>query len=109
HANKILVNYHVTDDAFFNTVPTRDEFKWMYSFLINHQPVKLKVDLVTIIKEKQWYKEKAIFMVKVFLDLKFFYVEENMLNINKAEEKTTLHHSITYQHRLQQSKIEKIL
>ncbi|HLR54534.1 MAG TPA: single-stranded-DNA-specific exonuclease RecJ [Pseudogracilibacillus sp.] len=109
HANKILVNYHVTDDAFFNTVPTRDEFKWMYSFLINHQPVKLKVDLVTIIKEKQWSKEKAIFMVKVFLDLKFFYVEENVLYVNKAAEKTPLHHSITYQHRLQQGKIEKIL
>src|SRR5699024_3510568 len=97
---KILVNYHVTDDAFFNTVPTRDEFKWMYSFLINHQPVKLKVDLVTIIKEKQWSKEKAIFIVKVFLDLKFFYVEANVLYVIKATENRSHLYAITYRQRL---------
>lgn len=109
HTSNILVNYQVTDDAFFHTVPSRDEFKWLYSFLINHQPVQLKVDLVTIIKQKNWSKEKAIFMVKVFLDLKFFYVEENVLYVNKVAEKTSLDHSITYQHRLQQGDIEKIL
>src|SRR5699024_7260417 len=62
HAKKFLVNYLVPDDAFFYTVPACNEFKRMYSFLVNPQALKLKVNLVTIIKETQWATEKAIFM-----------------------------------------------
>src|SRR5699024_10065598 len=60
----IHVSYHVTDDAYLQTVPHREDFKWLYGFLITYQPIQLKVDLVNIMKQKKWSKEKVIFMLK---------------------------------------------
>src|SRR5699024_3625917 len=95
----IHVSYHVMDDAFLQTVPHRNDFKWLYGFLMTYQPVQLKVDLVKIMKQKKWSKEKVIFMLKVFIDLKFIRVEDNIIHVNENVAKTPLDKSVTYQYR----------
>jgi len=101
--------FEATEDAFLQSIPTRDEFKRMYSFLLQQEPVHLKSDLPKIIYQQKWSKEKAIFMLKVFFDLKFIRVENDLVYINQDVEKTALDKSRTYQFQLQQSEIERTL
>src|SRR5690625_1650693 len=105
----IHISYTVTEDAFLQTVPNRTEFKWLYGFIFKHSPIHLKEDIPKIMQMKQWTKEKIIFMLKVFLDLQFIMIENDVIYINKDVQKTELQNSRTYQYRLQQSEIEKTL
>src|SRR5690625_1370379 len=105
----IQLCFEATEDAFLQSIPTRDEFKRMYSFLLQQEPVHLKSDLPKIIYQQKWSKEKAIFMLKVFFDLKFIRVENDLVYINQDVEKTALDKSRTYQFQLQQSEIERTL
>src|SRR5699024_332654 len=75
----IHISYHVEESAFFNRLPTRDEFKWLYGYALQYGPVQLKVDLPNIIQTKKWTKEKVIFMLKVFLDLEFITISNDIL------------------------------
>lgn len=111
HLNPAMVHlsYQATEDAFLHTIPHRDEFKWLYAYLHQYCPIRLKVDLPTIMNMKQWSKEKVVFMLKVFLDLQFIYVEQDEILLNKNVTKTPLNQSTTYQFKLQQGEIEKKL
>src|SRR5699024_2738416 len=83
--------------AFLNRLPTRDEFKWLYGYALQYGPVQLKVDLPNIIQTKKWTKEKVIFMLKVFLDLEFITISNDILYVNREVEKKSLDQSIVYQ------------
>src|SRR5699024_8527740 len=72
--NAIHLCFDVTENAFLQTIPNREEFKWLYGFLHQHEPIHLKSDLPQIIQMKKWSKQKAIFMLKVFFDLKFIII-----------------------------------
>lgn len=105
----IHVSYHITEDAFLQSIPDREDFKWLYGFIKKYEPVQLKVDLPKIMQGKRWSKEKAIFMLKVFIDLKFIRVESNTIYVEEVPGKAPLHTSKTYQQHLEQSEIEKLL
>ncbi len=105
----IHVSYSITDDAYLQSIPTREDFKWMYGYLFKHAPIHLKIDLPTMMQLKRWTKDKTVFILKVFLDLKFIHIEDNVIYINKDVEKTDLSTSKTYQQRLEKGKIEKEL
>ncbi|MBO1003419.1 single-stranded-DNA-specific exonuclease RecJ [Pseudogracilibacillus auburnensis] len=105
----IHVSYGVTEDAYLQTLPTRDDFKWLYGYLVKYSPIHLKVDLPKVVHMKKWTNERVVFILKVFLDLKFITVQDDVIYVNKNSEKTDLHQSRTYQLRLKQSNIEKTL
>lgn len=107
--SSIHVSYGVTEDAFLQAVPSREDFKWVYGFLLKHQPIHLKLDLPKIIRMKRWTKERIIFILKVFFDLEFIRVEKDVITVNTDAEKKQLHESNTYRLRMQQSDIEKTL
>jgi single-stranded-DNA-specific exonuclease len=105
----IHVSYGITEDAFLQHLPNRDDFKWVYGFLMKHEPIRLQVDLAQMMQLKGWTKEKIIFILKVFLDLQFVYVKDDVIYLQPNVTKTPLEQSKTYQSRLMQSDIEKIL
>jgi len=105
----IHVSYHITDSAYLTSIPPREDFKWLYAYLFKNYPIHLNVDLPVIIERKRWTKEKIVFMLKVFLDLKFISIEKNVLYVNRGAEKRELHTAKTYRKRLKRGKIEKTL
>jgi len=105
----IHASYHALNDAYLHYVPSREEFKWVYAYLFQNNPIHLNVDLPTMMQIKRWTKEKLIFILKVFLDLQFITIDDNVLYVNKKAEKKELHTSTTYQKRMEQSNIEKAL
>src|SRR5690625_2537031 len=107
--NSIHISYNVVDSAFFQAMPSREDFKWLYGYAIKHSPIQLKVDLQQITRSKNWSREKVIFMLKVFLDLQFIAINNDVLHVNKQAGKQALTESNTYQQRLHQSDIEQTL
>lgn len=107
--SSIHISYHVEDSVFFQAMPSRDDFKWLYGYVIKYSPIQLKVDLQQIMRSKKWTREKVIFMLKVFLDLQFITIKEDILYVNEQAEKRALDQSKSYQARLNESKIEQTL
>lgn len=105
----IHLSYAAKDDAFLQAVPHRDEFKWLYAYLLKYCPLRLNVDIPNVMRMKKWSKEKVVFMLKVFLDLQFIKVEQDVIYMNENVEKKSLDASRTYQFKLQQGEIEKVL
>jgi len=105
----IHVSYTNFENAYLYAPPARDDFKWLYAYLFTNSPVHLNVDLPTIMQMKQWSKDKIIFMLKVFLDLQFISIKDNVIYMNENTEKKELQTSKTYQQRLEQGFIEKTL
>lgn len=107
--NSIHVSYHVQDSAFLFAIPNRDQFKWLYGYIKKYEPIYLQIDLPKIIQLTKMSKEAIIFMIKVFHDLQFIHVKQNVLTINDDAPKANLEQSITYQNYVEKKKIEQIL
>lgn len=105
----IHVTYQAKEDAFLQAIPHRDDFKWLYGYLHKYCPLRLNVDIPKVMKMKNWSKEKVVFMLKVFLDLHFIKVDQDVIYMNENVEKRALDESRTYQFKLQQGDIEKVL
>lgn len=105
----IHISYHVENSAYFQAMPSREDFKWLYGYSLKYSPIQLKVDIGSIMQNKNWSRDKVIFMLKVFLDLKFITIKDNVLYINRDADKQALDQSRTYQQRIQQSKTEQTL
>ena len=107
--NFIHASYTITDHAYLHSIPNREDFKWLYAYLFNHCPIHLNVDLPSVMQIKRWTKDKIIFILKVFLDLRFITIQDNIIYLNKNAEKKPLQTSKTYQKRIEQGKVEKLL
>src|SRR5699024_1463652 len=105
----IHVSYQAKEDAFLQAIPHRDDFKWLYGYLHKYCPLRLNVDIPNVMKMKNWSKEKVVFMLKVFLDLHFIKVDQDVIYMKENVEKKALDASRTYQFKLQQGEIEKVL
>lgn len=105
----IHVSYNITENAYLQSIPSREEFKWLYIFLLKNQPIHTKVDLPKIIYQTKWSKDKLMFMLKVFFDLNFISVQDDMITVDTSAKKSALKNSRTYQLRMEQIEIEKVL
>lgn len=105
----IHVSYQVTEDAFLQTIPNREQFKKVYEYIATFSPVDLKQHYPNMIKTLRLRKEYVSFILKVFYDLHFITVENNVVKVNRHAKKAELTESKTYQQRVKQSEVEKIL
>jgi len=105
----IHISYNATEDAFLQSIPDRNAFKWVYQYIVNHAPFELKTELPKMMRANGWRKDKPIFILKVFFDLAFIHVKDNVVYLNKNVEKQELSQSATYQKRIEQSNIEQLL
>ena len=51
--SNIHVSYGIVDDAFLQSLPSREEFKWVYGYLLKFQPLVLKTEMVKMLKIKK--------------------------------------------------------
>lgn len=107
--NSVLVNFEVNDQAFLQSIPSREDFKWLYSYLFKYERVDMKTEIKKIMQMKRWTKDNIIFMVQVFLDLQFVTAQSGIVEINKQAQRSDLTASPTYEKKMKQNEIEKLL
>lgn len=105
----ILVNYTVNNNTFLHSVPTREDFKWLYGYILKYRRVDMKTEIPKIMRRKRWSKEDIIFMVQVFIDLQFVTADSGVVEINKQPQQSDLTASPIYQKRINEQEIEKLL
>ncbi|MCA0986179.1 single-stranded-DNA-specific exonuclease RecJ [Guptibacillus algicola] len=93
------------EDHFFSTLPSREDFKWYYGFLMKRGSFHLK-DAAKLAKHKGWSKETVNFMSQVFFELNFVRMEDGLISINPQSVKNELTSSKTYRSKLEQAKLE---
>ena len=93
------------EDHFFSTLPSREDFKWFYAFLMKKGSFHLR-DAEKLAKHKGWSKETVPFMSEVFFELDFVTMDNGLISLNPQSVKTELTSSKTYRSKLEKAKLE---
>src|SRR5699024_11695536 len=78
----IHISYNATEDAYLQSIPDRNSFKSVYQYIVNHAPFELKTELPKMMRANGWRKDNPIFILKVFFDLAFIHVKDNVVYLN---------------------------
>ncbi|WP_339193158.1 single-stranded-DNA-specific exonuclease RecJ [Aeribacillus sp. FSL W8-0870] len=106
---RIYAIFYQHADHFFQTMPTREHFKWYYAFLTKKSSFDYKKYGEDLAKYRGWTKETIFFMTKVFFELEFVTINNGVITLNKKVKKRDLSESGTYQQKLDQMKLEQQL
>jgi single-stranded-DNA-specific exonuclease len=106
---RIYTHFYKQDSAFFNTMPTRDHFKWYYAFLAKKGPFDLNRFGDDLAKHRGWSKETIEFMSQVFFELDFATINNGFISLEKIAPKRDLTESKSYQQRQAQFTLENEL
>ncbi|MFX3624529.1 MAG: single-stranded-DNA-specific exonuclease RecJ [Ectobacillus sp.] len=93
----------------FSTIPTREHFKWYYTFLRQNNPFSLSQYGAQLCKYKGWSKDTVNFMTKVFFELEFVTIKNGVIFMSDSSQKRDLTESATYREKLTQLQLEKEL
>lgn len=107
--NNIHACYYLENSVYLTPFPTREDFKWVYSFINHYGTINKTSDITRIAENKRWTEEVVHFMIQVFIDLQFVLEKDHQLFLNPQPETKDLQQSIIYQQRLERIEIEKIL
>ncbi|MFD3449371.1 single-stranded-DNA-specific exonuclease RecJ [Microbacteriaceae bacterium 4G12] len=105
--SRIYTVFYQETQHTFSTVPTRDHFKWYYSFLHQKAPFSLKLYGEQLCKYKGWSKDTVNFMTKVFFELEFVTIKDGVISVASEVQKRDLTESKTYREKLNQLQLEK--
>lgn len=93
---RIYAIFDHEEEHFFSTLPTRDHFKWYYSFLLKQQPFHVEKYADVLSRKKGWSKETIHFMTQVFFDLEFVKIENGLISLVENPAKRDFASSKTY-------------
>ncbi len=103
--SRIYVVFSEEEEAFFQTNPNRDQFKWYYAFL-KKRGTFLTSDMAKLEKHKGWSAHTVQFMTQVFSELGFVEIEEGQIVTVEFPEKKGLEHSNSYRQKQEQAWLE---
>jgi single-stranded-DNA-specific exonuclease len=106
---RIYSHFYKRDSAFFNTMPTREHFKWYYAFLAKKGPFDINRFGDDLAKHRGWSKETIEFMSKVFFELNFATINNGFISLEKIAPKRDLTESQTFQQKQAQFTLENDL
>jgi single-stranded-DNA-specific exonuclease len=106
---RIYAVFHHQNDHYFSTMPTRENFKWFYGFLLKKKSFDVRKHAEELAKYKGWSKETVNFMAKVFFELEFVKIEDGLLKINDIKTKRDLTESQAYKSKKEQMDLENEL
>ncbi|SHN09518.1 single-stranded-DNA-specific exonuclease RecJ [Gracilibacillus kekensis] len=106
---RLFVCFSTDENNYFRSLPTRDEFKWLYQQLLNRKYFDYKVDAPKLAKFKGWKLEKIKFMFQVFHELHFVTREEGLIVPTNQPSKKDLTEAQVYQERKQWIELEEVL
>lgn len=105
----LTVCFQVTDDAFFHSIPTKEEFKWLYQLIRKRNYFDYKVDAPKLAKYKSWKLDKVKFMFQVFYELNFVTKKDKLIVPTPNPAKQDLESSTLYQEKLKAKDTEELL
>lgn len=104
---RIYAIFFTAENHFFDTIPTREHFKWYYAFLTKKSPFDLKRYKEELAIYKGWTKDTIDFMSQVFFELEFVTIENGLISLVKNSPKRDLIESVTFRHKQEHIQIEK--
>ncbi|WP_110111455.1 single-stranded-DNA-specific exonuclease RecJ [Bacillus sp. CGMCC 1.16541] len=105
--NRVYALFLTMENHYFDTIPTRDHFKWYYAFLTKKSPFDLSRYREELAIHRGWSKDTIDFMSQVFFELEFVTIENGLISLVKNSEKRDLIESATYRKKQEQIEIEK--
>ncbi|MGM8214217.1 single-stranded-DNA-specific exonuclease RecJ [Bacillaceae bacterium W0354] len=106
--HSIYACFQTESSEFFERMPTREDFKTLYTTLLKHKNI-LEHQKMQLAKAKRWTMAQLDFMLNVFLDLKFVTIMNGEIVLQENAEQQSLTNSITYQQKLNKIEVEKTL
>ncbi|ENH97091.1 ssDNA-binding protein [Gracilibacillus halophilus YIM-C55.5] len=106
---RIYLCYQLENSQYFQMMPTREDFKWLYQLLHKRKYFDYKQDAPKLAKYKGWKLDKIKFMFQVFHDLEFVTREGGTILPTDQPKKKDLEESEVYQLHAQQIEIEETL
>ncbi|AYC30795.1 single-stranded-DNA-specific exonuclease RecJ [Paenisporosarcina cavernae] len=106
---KVYTHFYVSDDVYLESIPTRDQFKWYYGFLLKRDSFYLEKHIDELAKHKGWSKSKLNFMTKVFFDLGFVKINNGLVETVSNAPKRDLSESLVYQEHMMKSDLARRL
>ncbi|MFC0188046.1 single-stranded-DNA-specific exonuclease RecJ [Fictibacillus aquaticus] len=104
--DRIYAVFHHESDHFFSTIPSRDQFKWYYAFLMKKGLFHIDKQGEELARWKGWSKETVDFMSKVFFELDFVTIENGVITVKHQPVKKDLESSELYRRKLNFAELE---
>lgn len=105
----LIVCFQANEDAFFHSIPTKEEFAWLYQLIRKRTFFNYKEDAPKLMKYKGWRLDKIKFMFQVFHELNFVTKKEHLIVPVSNPTKQNLETSTIYQSKLQAKDLEELL
>jgi len=106
---RIYAYFYQNDTQFFKTFPSREQFKWLYTFLVKKGVFDFQRYSHDLAQYRGLSLDTIEFMLQVFLELEFVTMENGIVSVNKQVQKRDLSESITYARRQELIQLEKEL
>ncbi|MGI2326491.1 single-stranded-DNA-specific exonuclease RecJ [Planococcus sp. YIM B11945] len=106
---RIYAHFYAKDSQFFEQIPTRDQFAWLFSFLKKRGSFDFKKNGDELAKHKGWTRDAIFFMLQVFFELGFVTLNNGITEIAQAPSKRDLAEAPIYKKREQQIALEQKL
>ncbi|WP_246940731.1 single-stranded-DNA-specific exonuclease RecJ [Bacillus pinisoli] len=106
---RIYTVFHQSESHFFNTIPTRDHFKWFYGFLGKNKEFNFQTQGERLAKHRGWSKDSIQFMLNVFFELEFVTINNGVISLTDQPKKRDLTDSHTYTQKQNQIEIENMM
>ncbi|MDM5156604.1 single-stranded-DNA-specific exonuclease RecJ [Bacillus sp. DX1.1] len=106
---RIYTLFYQENNHLFSTIPTREHFKWYYSFLHQKAPFSLRQHGEQLCRHKGWSKDTVNFMTQVFFELEFVTIKDGVIFIAEEMKKRDLIESNTYREKMNQLQLEQEL
>lgn len=90
-------------------MPSRDDFKWLYAFILKQQQFYLERDATRVAEHKGWKHNKIKFMIDVFSELEFVKIADGVLIPHSAAKKQPLETADVYKKQQVKTDIESLL
>ena len=106
---RIYAYFVSSGEDYFQTIPTREHFKWFYAYLLKHKTFNLKKHGAALAKRKGWTSDTIEFISKVFFELEFVTIDNGVVFLNPMKQKRDLADSPTYKMKVARVELEKEL
>lgn len=107
--SRVYAHFYGNDSIYFEGLPSREQFKWYFSFLSKRKTFALKKNIHELSKHTGWSQNTINFMSQVFFELNFVRIDNGMLVLNEQLIKSDLSEAPAYKQREKQIKLEQKL
>ncbi|GAB2560393.1 single-stranded-DNA-specific exonuclease RecJ [Gracilibacillus alcaliphilus] len=109
HFKRLFLCFETTNSSYFTSLPSREEFKWLYQLLRQKGSFDYKAEAPKLAQYKGWKLDKIKFMFQVFHELNFVTRQGKDIIPTNSPSKKDLTEATVYQERKKQIQLEEIL